>query len=103
MALADACAWLADRCGVQSPFAGLVAAVSVGLVNGRACLDLDYTEDKVAEVDANVVMREPDRFVEVQGTSEGTPFARDDLEHMLDLARGGIAQLFAEQRKALER
>ncbi len=101
VALADACAWVAEHGGVPNPFAGLVAAVSVGMVNGRACLDLDYAEDKVAEVDANVVMRAPDRFVEVQGTSEGSPFARDDLERMLDLAHGGITQLFAEQRMVL--
>ncbi|MDH3289906.1 MAG: ribonuclease PH [Gemmatimonadota bacterium] len=101
VALADACAWVAERAGVTNPFAGLVAAVSVGVVGGQACLDLDYAEDRSADVDANVVMREPDKFVEVQGSSEGSPFARAELEHMLDLAQGGIRQLFADQRRVL--
>jgi ribonuclease PH len=103
VALADACAWVAERAGITSPFAGLVAAVSVGVVGGQACLDLGYAEDKVADVDANVVMREPDKFVEVQGSSEGSPFARAELERMLDLAQGGIRQLFADQRRVLGR
>jgi len=103
VALADACAWIEDTAGVRNPFGNLVAAVSVGMVNGEACLDLAYAEDKTAEVDANIVMVEPDRFVEVQGTSESVPFDRPSLDHMLDLAQEGITRLFAEQRKVLGR
>ena len=75
VALADACAWLARTTGVPSPFGRLVAAVSVGVVEGEVRLDLAYLEDKDAGVDANVVMLEPDRFVEVQGTGEHGPSA----------------------------
>ncbi|MCH8254621.1 MAG: ribonuclease PH, partial [Gemmatimonadetes bacterium] len=76
-------------------------AVSVGVVEGEPVLDLCYAEDKVADVDANIVMVEPDRFVEVQSTGENDTFDRPVLDHLLDLATGGIATLFAEQRKVL--
>jgi len=101
VALADACAWLAARNGIATPFGRLVAAVSVGLVDGHPLLDLAYVEDKDAGVDANVVMLEPDQFVEVQGTGEQGTFARAELDTILDLATGGIRQLFALQRQAL--
>jgi ribonuclease PH len=101
VALADACAWLARETGVPSPFGRLVAAVSVGVVDGEARLDLAYAEDRVAEVDANVVLLEPDRFVEVQGTGEAGTFAREDLDRLLDLAHTGAAELFRLQRHAL--
>jgi ribonuclease PH len=101
VALADACTWLAGRNGIVSPFGRLVAAVSVGLLDGVPLLDLCYAEDRVAGVDANVVMCEPDRFVEVQGTGEDTVFARAELDRMLDLAAGGIGRLFELQRRAL--
>lgn len=103
VALVDACDWLAQRTGGPSPFGRLVAAVSVGMVDGGPMLDLCYQEDKDAEVDANVVLLEPDQFVEVQGTAEGAPFSRGDLDAMVDLAQGGIATLFGLQRKALGR
>lgn len=103
VALHDACRWLGNDLKVDSPFNRLVAAVSVGVVKGRICLDLSYAEDKEAEVDANVVIVEPDRFVEVQCTGEGASFSRGQLEEMLDLARDGIEQLFAEQRAVLGR
>jgi ribonuclease PH len=103
VALADACAWLASTRGVASPWGALVAAVSVGVVDGQPCLDLAYAEDKTAEVDANIVMREPDRYIEVQGTAEGGTFARGELDRMLDLAHAGIGELFALQRKTLAR
>src|SRR5690606_27984725 len=70
VALADACSWLAARTGKPSAFGHLVAAVSVGVVAGEVCLDLAYTEDKDADVDANIVMRAPTDLVEVQGTGE---------------------------------
>ncbi len=101
VALADACAWLAERAGVENPFGRLVAAVSVGVVAGEPRLDLAYAEDREAEVDANVVMVHPDRFVEVQGTGEHGTFARADLDQLLTLAEAGIRQLFDAQRQAL--
>ena len=103
VALADACAWLGRTAEVASPWGALVAAVSVGMVNGEPVLDLAYGEDKTAEVDANIVMREPDRFIEVQGTAEGGTFAPGELDRMLDLAQGGIGELFALQREVLAR
>ncbi|MBI1723149.1 MAG: ribonuclease PH [Gemmatimonadetes bacterium] len=103
VALADACAWLARTTGVADPFARLVAAVSVGILEGVPRLDLAYAEDRHAEVDANVVVAEPDRLVEVQGTGEHGTFSRADLDQLLDLALGGTARLFALQREALGR
>jgi ribonuclease PH len=103
VALADACRWLSRHAEVTDPFAGLVAAVSVGVVDGEVRLDLAYAEDRDADVDANVVMVEPDRFVEVQGTSERTPFDRHQLDRMLHLAQDGIRTLFQLQRDALGR
>ena len=73
VALHDACGWLAEKTGAPSPFGRLVAAVSVGTVGGVPVLDLAYLEDRDAEVDANVVMLEPDAFVEVQGTGVRLP------------------------------
>lgn len=101
VALHDACAWLAERTGQPSPFGRLVAAVSVGKVAGRHLLDLAYVEDRDAEVDANVVMLEPDAFVEVQGTGEQGTFDRRELDALLDLAQGGLRELFALQRAAI--
>jgi len=101
VALADACAWLESERGVANPFRALVAAVSVGVVDGEVCLDLAYAEDKTAEVDANIVVVEPDRYVEVQGTAEAKPFDRRALDRMLDMAATGTATLFLEQRKVL--
>jgi len=103
VALADACAHLAATAKVKDPFARLVAAVSVGMVDGEPRLDLDYAEDRVAEVDANLVVAEPDRLVEVQGTGEHGTFGRRDLDAMLDLALAGTARIFAAQRAALAR
>jgi ribonuclease PH len=101
VALADACAWLAERTGQPSPFGRLVAAVSVGVVDDEVRLDLAYVEDKDAGVDANIVMLEPSRFVEVQGTAEHASFSRDQLNTLLDLAEQGMLELFQAQRKVL--
>ena len=101
VALADACAWLAARTGAPSPFGTLVAAISVGIVGREPRLDLAYAEDKDADVDANIVMIEPDRFVEVQGTGEHATFSRPELDRLLELADAGIARLFQAQRQAL--
>ncbi len=84
----------------RSPITDHVAAVSVGLVGDGVLLDLEYTEDVGADVDANVVMTGEGKLVEVQATAEGEPFGRDQLNHMLDLASGGIAELVEQQRKA---
>ena len=78
-----------------------VAAVSVGLIDGEPRLDLCYEEDAGAEVDCNVVMTGERQLVEVQGTAEGAPFGRDQLDAMLDLAAKGIAELTEIQRAAL--
>ncbi len=101
VALHAACAWLAERTSQPSPFGSLVAAVSVGKIDGEHRLDLVYLEDRDAEVDANVVMREPDAFVEVQATGERGTFNRAELDNLLDLSRIGLDQLFDSQRRAL--
>jgi ribonuclease PH len=86
----------------KNPLYGQVAAVSVGIYNGKPVLDLDYAEDSEAETDMNVVMNEAGAFIEVQGTAEGHAFHRAEMEQMLDLAQTGIRQLMALQREALE-
>jgi ribonuclease PH len=83
------------------PVTDACAAVSVGVVDAVPHLDLDYSEDSRAEVDMNVVMTGAGKFVEVQGTAEGAPFSRIELEAMLELAQGGIEDLFALQRELL--
>lgn len=94
VALADAIDGLmANGSLSQSPLLDSVAAVSVGVVNGHALLDLDYEEDSNCDADMNVVMTGSGRFVEVQGTAEGHTFDRDALNHLLDLAQSGIATL----------
>jgi ribonuclease PH len=80
-----------------------IGAVSVGVVDGQALLDLDYAEDSSADVDMNVVMRGDGRLVEVQATAERNAFGRDELDLLLDLATGGIEQLAALQREAVGR
>ena len=101
VALADACAWLAERTGVPNPFGRLVAAVSVGIIGGEPRLDLAYSEDKDAGVDANIVMLHPDQFVEVQGTGEHGTFSRVELDTLLELSQAGIRSLFQAQQAAL--
>jgi ribonuclease PH len=87
----------------ESPILEGVAAVSVGLVDGHAVLDLDYREDVEALVDMNVVMTYSGRFVEVQGTGEHATFSKTDLDRMLKLASDGIRQLLATQEEALRK
>lgn len=86
----------------RSPLAGEVAAVSVGIVEGKPLLDLKYDEDSRAEVDMNVVCTGDGRFIEVQGTAEGTPFTREEMDQLLALASQGIEHLLQAQRAALE-
>jgi ribonuclease PH len=104
VALADAVAWARGRGIVRGdarPLPGSVSAVSVGVVDGVPMLDLCYTEDVRAETDMNVVVTGDGRFVEVQGTAEGVPFDRAELDALLDLAVGGCARLGALQEQAL--
>ena len=85
----------------EDPLIQMIASVSVGVYQGVPVLDLDYPEDSAADTDMNVVMGESGGFIEVQGTAEGAPFARDQLDGMLDLAATGINELIASQRAAL--
>jgi len=87
----------------QKVFRTPVAAVSVGVVDGEPMLDLCYAEDSAAEVDMNVVMTGDGQFIEVQGTAEGTPYSRQMLNTLLDLAEAGITELLAAQSAALGR
>jgi len=80
-----------------------VAAISVGVVDGQERLDLEYVEDRDAEVDMNLVMTGSGRFIEVQGTGEETTFSREQLAKLLDLGQAGIAQIAAKQREVLGR
>ncbi len=83
------------------PVDGAVAAVSCGIVNGAAALDLDYAEDGAAETDANFVIKDDGRLVEVQASAEGAPFTEAELTEMLSLARKGVAELITAQKAAL--
>jgi ribonuclease PH len=85
----------------RNPIHGQIAALSVGIVNGVAVLDLDYAEDSEAETDMNVVMNDAKGFVEVQGTAEGHAFQRNELDALLDLAGRGIERLLAAQAAVL--
>ena len=90
-----------DRFGLSKALAGSLAAVSVGIVDGEALLDLDYSEDSQAEVDMNVVMTGEGALVEVQATAERTPFTRARLDELLELAASGIEELAAVQEDAV--
>ena len=102
IALGLACRRLVDERKIdRMPLRELVAAVSMGLIDGEARLDLDYAEDSTAQVDMNLVATESGGLVEVQGTAEGHPFARAQLDELLDLGMEGIRELLAAQRRAL--
>jgi len=103
VALGLACRWmLAEGIVAASPLLEPVAAVSVGIVDGTPLLDLDYAEDSRAQVDMNVVGTRGGALVEVQGTAEGDPFRREQLDELLDLATAGLETLFAAQARALD-
>ncbi|MEG8277707.1 ribonuclease PH [Streptomyces sp. AHA2] len=105
VALADAIAWAQRKKLVKAgrqPLTGTVSAVSVGIVGGVPLLDLCYEEDVKADTDMNVVCTGDGRFVEVQGTAEAEPFAREELNALLDLAVAGCTELAAHQRTALD-
>ncbi|SNS93208.1 ribonuclease PH [Actinomadura meyerae] len=102
VALADAVGWMRERRLLKGdPLITSVAAVSVGVVDGEARLDLCYEEDSAAGTDMNVVCTGDGRFVEVQGTAEGAPFDRAELDALLDLAAAGCADLTRIQKEAL--
>ena len=102
VALHDAVSFLlAKGLITQSPLRDAVAAISVGVYQGAPVLDLDYTEDSECGTDMNVVMTGNGGFVEIQGTAEGEPFQRADVEAMLDLAQNGIYELIAKQKAVL--
>lgn len=102
IALYDACEQLVARGKLpENPVRDHVAAVSVGIYNSEPVLDLDYPEDSDCDTDMNVVMTGSGGLVEVQGTAEGEPFSREQMEQLLDLAEAGIAQLVTAQRSAL--
>ncbi|MGK7922005.1 MAG: ribonuclease PH [Trichodesmium sp.] len=85
----------------RSPILYQVAAVSVGLLEGEAYLDLNYTEDVAADIDCNVVMNNKPALIEVQGTAEAGSFSRSQLNQILDLAEAGIEELFVAQRQVI--
>ena len=101
VALIDALRTIAGTQDVARFVSGFVASVSVGICGGAPVLDLDYAEDSSAETDMNVVMNDHGQFIEVQGTAEGHPFSQEELQSMLDLARGGIMQLIERQKQVL--
>ena len=102
VALHDAISWCrAEGLVLVEPLADFVAAVSVGVVDGVPALDLDYAEDSACDTDMNVVMTGRGGFVEVQGTAEGSPFTRGEMDALVSLAEGGIRELIAAQKGAL--
>lgn len=102
VALADAVSWLRERRLLAGePLTGSVSAISVGIVDGQAMLDLNYEEDSTAEVDMNIVCSGLGEFIEVQGTAEGQPFDREQMNQLLDLGLAGCAQLTRLQAEAL--
>ena len=103
VAFADAVRWMrAKNTITKDPLLDQIAAVSVGIVNGKPVLDLCYDEDSTADVDMNIVMTKSGRFVELQGTAESAPFTDKQLDEMLKLGRKGINELLLLQRQALE-
>jgi len=103
VALVDAFRYMQrEKIITSDPLLQMVASVSVGVVDGEPVLDLDYPEDSSADTDMNVIMTEGGEFIEVQGTAEGAPFNRADLDAMLELASSGIMELIALQKAALE-
>ena len=102
VALHDAISYLLNnKLLAASPLRDSVAAISVGMFEGQAVTDLDYTEDSSCETDMNIVITGSGGFVEIQGTAEGKPFSRGDMETMLDLAQNAIGELTRKQKEAL--
>lgn len=93
---------LKNKTMTQDPIKDFVAAISVGIVDGKPLLDLNYAEDSVAEVDMNIVMTGQGKYVEIQGTAESNPFDKSQYELMMDMAQRGIYQLIEKQRNVIE-
>ena len=103
VALNDAINYLLKKKAItKNPLHHQIASVSVGIFTGTPVLDLDYAEDSRAETDMNVVMNNEHGFIEIQGTAEGHPYSKDELNSMLTLAEKGIAKLFAAQTAAIK-
>ena len=90
-----------EKVGKLEAIKNFVAAVSVGIVDGEFLLDLNYEEDSMAEVDMNIVMNDAKEFVELQGTAEGKPFSRNDLDRLLTVGEKGIMELISKQKEVL--
>ncbi len=102
VALSDAVNFLLkDGLVKNDPISEHLAAISAGVVQGKALLDLPYCEDAMAEVDINIVMTESGKFIEVQGTAEGIPFSKERLDELLDLGATGIKKLIKKQKEVL--
>ncbi len=102
VALVDAIRWLGKKTQLpESPLKDWVAAVSVGIVDGRPCLDLCYAEDSKAQVDMNLVITGAGRLVEIQGTAEGDAFSEREMSAMMTLGKAGIKKLILAQRRVL--
>lgn len=102
VALIDALEYLQrEKKLAQDPLLGLVGAVSVGIKDGKAYLDLNYAEDSTCDTDLNVVMTQAGGFIEIQGTAEDKPFTRAEADSMLSLAESGIRQIIEAQQQAL--
>ena len=102
VALHDALTWMDEKRKLKKwPLQSQLGAVSVGVVDGTALVDLCYKEDSRAMSDMNLVMTGSGEFVEIQGAAEGAPFSRDELNQLLDLGQGGIEKIFALQKEAL--
>ena len=102
VALIDALRYLQERKLILGdPLKHFVAAVSVGISNGKPILDLDYSEDFKAETDMNIVMTDAGSFIEVQGTAEGAAFHEHELQSLLALAKKGIVEIIEKQKEAL--
>ncbi|WP_334471321.1 ribonuclease PH [Arsenophonus sp. PmNCSU2021_1] len=93
---------VAERKLKKSPLKSMVAAVSVGIVDGKPICDLEYIEDSAAETDMNVVMMDNGKMIEIQGTAEGEPFSHEELLSLLSLAKNGLQIIFTAQKEALE-
>lgn len=103
VALHDAMTWMDEKRVLRGwPLTAQLGAISVGVVEGTPVCDLDYPEDSEADTDMNIVMTSAGAFVEIQGSAEGAPFDREQLDTMLELGEGGIAHIFAQQKAALE-
>ncbi|NCX94265.1 MAG: ribonuclease PH, partial [Gammaproteobacteria bacterium] len=90
-----------NKIKLPHPLRHLIASVSVGIIDGKPVLDMDYAEDSTADTDMNIVMNEEGGFIEIQGTAEGAAFSEKEFNAMLELAKSGVLQLIEKQKQAL--